>query len=321
MQYINKECIEKIGVNWERHINQIEKAIYCLQVGDYSQPIKPYLRYRNEINRIIAMPSFIGGDFDVAGIKWIASYPNNVKNGKPRAHSTVILNHSETGEPIAIINTALLSTIRTAAVSGLILKHYDKARNLENFKVGIIGWGPIGQYHYKMLSGLYGDKITDIYLYDISQINKNDTVINDNPKVHIVNSWEEAYSQSDVFITCTVANEPYIDKEPKKGALLLNVSLRDFKVDIMDYVKNNIFVDDWDEVCRENTDIENMHRNKGLKKEHTKTIIDIICHDGLSSDTSDTIMFNPMGMSVFDMAVAKHFFDESLRLKLGQRLD
>lgn len=318
--YINKECIENIGIKWENIITKIEDAVRCLDAGDYAQPVKPYLRYRDIKNRIIAMPAFVGGDFDVAGIKWIASFPDNILKDIPRAHSTVVLNNSKTGQPVALINTALLSIIRTASVTGTIIKFYDRAKHLDSFKVGIIGWGPIGQYHYKMLSELYSDRITDFYLYDLKKIDINNIAINGRQKVHIVDSWEEAYFNSNIFITCTVSKEPYIDKEPSKGILLLNVSLRDFKSDIYDYVKNSIIVDDWEEVCRENTDIENMSKYKGLRREDIKTISDVICRNCMSAMVNDTIMFNPMGMAIFDIAVAKYYLDEAIKMHLGQEL-
>lgn len=57
----------------------------CLANNEFAQPIKPYLRYNNLKNRIIAMPAYAGGECDMAGIKWIASYPDNI-NQIGRAH-------------------------------------------------------------------------------------------------------------------------------------------------------------------------------------------------------------------------------------------
>lgn len=39
----------------------------------------------NIYGRINAMPSYIAGEFDMAGIKWIGSGPQNYKQGLPRA--------------------------------------------------------------------------------------------------------------------------------------------------------------------------------------------------------------------------------------------
>lgn len=322
MIYINEKNIKNIGVNWNEIISVIEKATNYLSKNDFSQPIKPYLRYRDFKNRIIAMPAFIGGDINKSGIKWIASFPDNVNNDIPRAHSVVILNDADTGRPEAIINTALVSIIRTAGVTGSIIKAYSKVRNLNDINVGIIGWGPIGKNHFKMITNLLGDCIKNIFLYDLRPIDKKSIDSEHKEKVRIVDSWEEAYKDADIFITCTASKEPYIDMKPKPGSLQLNVSLRDYKTSIYEYVKGNIIVDDWEEVCREKTDIEMMNLEKGLNKEDTKSIVDVLCSNCLKDySLEDVIMFNPMGMAVFDIAIGNYYVNKASELNIGQELE
>jgi len=322
MIYLDEKNLELIGINWNNTIKVIEEVVKCLDKKDFSQPIKPYLRYKDLKNRIIAMPAYIGGNFHVAGIKWIASFPDNIKKGIPRASSIVILNNANTGEPIAVINTALLSIIRTVSVSGLIIKHYDKVRNLQSFNLGIIGFGPIGQYHLNMFIDLFGDRVEKIFLYDVKSINKNIINCKYKDKITITNNWEDAYLDSDVVITCTVSKNRYIDKKPKSGSLQLNISLRDYKTDILKYLKNAIIVDNWDEVCRENTDIEIMHKEKGLKKEDVKDIIDVVCRDFLKTiEKNKVVMFNPMGMGVFDIAIGQYYYNQAKEKGIGKKIE
>lgn len=319
MIYINDLDMRKLGIEWVKTIDQIEKSVWCLQHKEYAQPIKPYLRYRDLTNRIIAMPAFVGEDIDMAGIKWIASFPNNINMGIPRAHSIVILNNSKTGEPIGIINTALLSIVRTASVTGLFLKKYCEVRSLSNIKIAIIGWGPIGQHHFKMCSQILNNKIGQISLFDIRKINEKDIV--SNHKVAVAESWEDAYTNADIVITCTASKNQYIDKAPKKGTLLLNISLRDYKTQVYEYVKDGIIVDDWEEVCREKTDIEILHKEEGLQKEHTRSIVDVVCENALEKYASDqTIMFNPMGMAVFDIAMGVYYYNLAKKYDVGTKL-
>ncbi|QDX92244.1 2,3-diaminopropionate biosynthesis protein SbnB [Brevibacillus laterosporus] len=321
MLYMNESDIKSIGFQWNEIVQVIENAVHCLAENDYAQPIKPYLRYGEPQNRIIAMPAYVGGEINQAGIKWIASFPKNIEKNIPRAHSVVILNDAATGEPHAIINTALLSILRTAGVTGSIIKAYSKGRELDRLKVGIIGWGPIGQHHFKMVTELLKDKIDSIALYDLRPINKDEIEYEHKDHIHVCASWEEAYKDADIFITCTVSKEAYIDQEPKKGSLQLNVSLRDYKTDIFEYVQNGIIVDDWEEVCRENTGIEMMALEKGLKKEATQSIVDVICKNGMQKfDKDQVIMFNPMGMAIFDIAVGSYYYDKAKSLQVGTKL-
>lgn len=306
MLILNEQDIHDMGIDWGETIAVIEKAVMQMSKGDFSQPVKPYLRFKSPKNRIIAMPAYIGGDIDMAGIKWIASFPDNLRMGKPRAHSVVILNDSETGEPLSIIPTALLSVIRTVSVTGLVIKYFLASRPLEKIKIGITGFGPIGQYHLSMCLALLGDKIEKVKLFDLRDIPA--ALVPGNGQVEIVHSWQEAYQDADIFITCTVSEKPYIDLKPKKGSLHANISLRDYQTMVYDWFKDCIIVDNWEEICRERTDIEMMHLERGLLESHTKSIIDLVtsnCIDQYPADAA--VMFNPMGMAVFDIAVGAYY--------------
>lgn len=307
MLLLGENDILTAGIDWEKSIQIIEDTVRCLAARDFSQPVKPYLRYRNVNNRIIAMPAFVGGNVNRAGIKWIASFPDNVTKGLARAHSVLILNDADTGQPLATICTPLLSIIRTVAVSGMMIKQFASNRSLHEVNVGIIGFGPIGQYHLKMCASLLGSKINKVFLYDVRPIDP--ALLQGYASVEVVRRWEDAYLDADLVITCTVADAPYIDKHPKRSSLHLNVSLRDYKTCVYDWFKNSIIVDDWQEVCREKTDIEMMHLEKGLRENCTKSIIDVVQHNCLEQyDEQLPIMFNPMGMAVFDIAIGDYYY-------------
>lgn len=322
MRYINSNHLKEIGVDWKKTINIIEGAVNSLDSNNYSQPIKPYLKFSNPKNRIIAMPAYISGDSESCGIKWISSFPDNINNNIPRAHSATILNDTQTGKPIAIINSAIISAIRTASVSGLIIEKFLNHKKLTKIKLGILGFGPIGQLHLQMVKTILGDRLQQVNIYDLKGVNRDlisDTSLLD--KVNIVDSYEEAYDDADIFITCTVSNTGYIEREPKFGNLILNVSLRDFKSDFLNY-NPLIIVDNWDEVCRENTDIERMSIDRGLKKEQTYSICDVIIREIIKDiPDSQSIMFNPMGMAVFDIAMAQFYFNESINKDVGIELE
>jgi 2,3-diaminopropionate biosynthesis protein SbnB len=319
MLYLNDDDVKAVGFKWNNTIDVIEKTVETLSENDYAQPIKPYLKYGDAKNRIIAMPAFVGGSTNKAGIKWIASFPDNIYHGIPRANSTVILNNKDTGVVESVLNTALISIVRTASVSGFMIKQYDKVRPIKNANVGIIGFGPIGQNHFKMCNAILGDKVANYYLYDkrpVIDLKKVQSISKSN--VILASSWKEVYDNSDIFITCTVADEPYVEGKPKKGALILHVSLRDFKPETFDIYKDGIIVDDWDEVCREKTVIDTWNKIYGLKKEDTYSIIDVLKNNIIAKFSADAnIMFNPMGMAVFDIAIGTYYYKGALSTGKG----
>lgn len=320
MLYLNDQDLRAVGLNWAALAESAEAAVHLIHSGDYVQPVKPYLRYKNPRNRIIAMPAYAGGNVNTAGIKWISSFPDNIRSGLPRAHSIIVLNDQGTGQPSAILNSPLPSIVRTASVSGLMIRHVLQSRSMERIQLGIIGWGPIGQYHCQMAMALFGDRIERIRIYDIRGADLSGIPSLYMERMEVAETWADVYLHSNILITCTVSDHRYIDIPPAKGMLLLNVSLRDYKPEALASLKA-IIVDDWEEVCRENTDIEQLHLEQGLTRSGTQTFADVVCRCSLSTFAADDpILFCPMGMAVFDIAVAVHYVKKAREMGIGTEL-
>jgi len=90
--------------------------------------------------RFMAMPAYVGGKFDIAGMKWYGSNVENRNKGIPRSILMLMLNDKESGAPKALMSANLLSSYRTSAVPGVGVKHLA----LKDSKVlGIVGPGVI----------------------------------------------------------------------------------------------------------------------------------------------------------------------------------
>ena len=96
--FLNNKALEELGAyNMPDVIKDVENAYKLTELGDVNIPGKLVMRWgktpqdENVYGRINAMPGFIGGDYNMAGIKWIGSGPQNYKKGLPRASVTLIL--------------------------------------------------------------------------------------------------------------------------------------------------------------------------------------------------------------------------------------
>lgn len=324
MLYLNDKDLRAIGFRWRELLGIIREAARTIDRGEYAQPLKPYLRYGDPANRMIAMPAYVGGGIHAAGIKWIASFPGNLSAGLPRAHSVTVLNDADTGKPTAILSTATVSAVRTAAVSGLMLERWLASRSPDGkrLRIGIIGWGPVGRIHFEMCRSLFGDHIDHIYLTDIRGIDLQNMFAGEAAdRVTVTDGWADWYPQCNVIITCTASSSRYIDTPPAPGTLLLDVSLRDYQLEAIRAIRS-IVVDDWTEVCRENTDIELLHREAGLQAEDVMTLGDVSNRNALTGlDAGETVLFCPMGMAVFDVAVAHWYARQGEKLGIGTWLE
>jgi ornithine cyclodeaminase len=173
-----------------------------------------------------------------------------------------------------------------------------------------------------MLLALYGSRVESVKLHDIRGIDSAKLGESlGSLEVRVVNSWQEAYRESDIVFTCTSSTARYIDEAPLPGSLLMNISLREYLPESVQGIKA-IVVDKWQEVCRENTDIEHLHRETGLSEGDTLSLSEVIHGGALQrTDASEPVFFNPMGMAAFDMAIAAFYWREAERLGVGVRLE
>ena len=93
--------------------------------------------------RFMAMPAYLGGRFHMFGIKSYGSHHTNREKGLPRSILMVSLMDIDTGAPIAYMSANILSAMRTAATSGVGVKHLSRERPET---LGIIGPGVMSTY-------------------------------------------------------------------------------------------------------------------------------------------------------------------------------
>src|SRR5947207_5019818 len=154
------ECVEIVRDAYLAHAH-----------GKTVNPDSYFLRFPGKPDcRIIALPAYLGDGFDVAGLKWIASYPGNTQRGFPRASAVLVLNNYETGYPFAILESAIISAARTAA-SPFLAAHWLSGQSCRAHSLGIVGTGFIARYVYEFLVHT-GWTIEEVRLHDRSPVER-----------------------------------------------------------------------------------------------------------------------------------------------------
>src|SRR5881396_1214432 len=194
---------------------QIVRDAYLAHAAGHSvNPDSYFLRFPDKPDcRIIALPAFLGNGFGVAGLKWIASYPGNVRRGFPRASAVLVLNNYETGYPFAILESSIISAARTAA-SAALAAHWLNGQSHRAHSLGIVGTGFIARYVYEFLLDVRWE-IDEVRLYDRSPLESEKFMRTAcRPEQHrtvtIVPDVAELVRASDLILFTTVASTPHI---------------------------------------------------------------------------------------------------------------
>jgi 2,3-diaminopropionate biosynthesis protein SbnB len=264
--------------------------------------------------RIIALPAYIGNGFDVAGLKWIASFPANVQRGFPRASAVLVLNNAETGYPFAILESSIISAARTAA-SAALAAHWLSGQSREAKSLGIVGTGFIARYVYDFLVDT-GWKIEEVRLHDRSPLESEkfrNTACR--PELHravtVVPDVAQLVRACDLILFTTVAATPHVTDATlfEHNPLVLHVSLRDLAPEILLGAQN--VVDDVEHVMKANTSPHLAEQKTGNRDFVTGTLADIIT-GRRSVNGGGPIIFSPFGMGILDLAVGKWVYDQAV---------
>jgi alanine dehydrogenase len=133
----------------DAQIDLVEATYRAMARGDVELPPKPGIHPRTDAF-IHAMPAYLRHS-DVAAVKWVSGYPTNRARGLPYISGVIVVNDPETGLPTSIMDAAEITAARTAAASGVCVRHFAPPGWS---RVAILGCGEQGRYHAAVARGL-----------------------------------------------------------------------------------------------------------------------------------------------------------------------
>ena len=358
--YLSEPDMIKAGVkDMKSCVDVMEDLLITLYKGDYvmgganhnshgcmimfpDDPQFPGMPKNADDRRFMAMPAYLGGSYQMAGMKWYGSNVENKKVGLPRSILMMILNDKDTGAPLALMSANLVSAYRTGGIPGVGAKYLARK---DSRVVSIIGPGVMGKtslaafvsvcpnldtVKIKGRSQRSLDAFTRFIRVELPQI-KN---------IEICDSVEEAVKDSDIIsFTTTVRDDvssfPYINGDwIKKGALISMPSAARFDDDFLAgcklVVDNSKLYEAWEEeypyptypqVQIIGTKFTDLKHDGKIEAEDIIDITDIIekRHPGRTSD-DEIIVYSVGGMPVEDIAWGGTVYRNAVKLGIGIKL-
>jgi len=291
----------------ESVLDAVQKAYETHSRGASSLPHSSFLRFPDsEKDRIICLPAYLGDDYQLAGVKWIASVPDNVSRGMERASAVMILNDRLTGRPKAVVEGSIISKQRTAASAALASKVLAQR---EPKTIGFVGCGPINVAVAQYLAVVWPN-VSQFIAFDLDQsraveFGRKILSFRAGAEFSVAENLDDVLSECDIVAFGTTAIAPYVNNLDAcpDGATILHVSLRDLEADAV--IANHNIVDDLDHVNRAATSIHLASQQQGHTDFVQSSLGDILLgNHPLPEHDSRKIIFSPFGLGVLDLAVA-----------------
>jgi alanine dehydrogenase len=199
MRHITEEEIRQ-HLSMSEVIDLMEDVFMHPEKGD--MPPKIYLEKGLDGNDFRAMPARFG---NFAGIKWAALFPQNGKKGYgPSVSASIMLNSLESGRPLALMDGMLITSYRTAAVTGLATKYLSRT----NSEIAaFIGCG--FQTEFQIEAILNARAIQKIKLFDLNK-SHCEKIAQKFDNCCICDDLEGCVRGSDILTTLTPSREPFI---------------------------------------------------------------------------------------------------------------
>jgi alanine dehydrogenase len=126
-------------------IEAVREGFLRHYAGEWVMPPKVYLDSPG-FGDFRAMPARGDG---IAILKWISSFPGNVRRALPAVMGMVCVSDAETSEPLALLDAAAVTALRTGAVAAVAARALSRA---DARTVGIIGCGLHGAWAARCLA-------------------------------------------------------------------------------------------------------------------------------------------------------------------------
>ncbi len=305
-------------------LDAVRRAYEAHARGASSLPHSTFLHFPEDArSRIIALPAYLGEEFQTAGVKWIASFPSNLQRGMDRASAVLVLNSSLTGLPEAFMESSVISARRTAASAALAAKHLHESG--EPASVGMLGCGLINFEVARFLRAVFPSLRTlvvcDLDAERAAQFGRMaETVLG--LRVEAAKDVNEMLGSSPVISLATTAPTPHIDdlSAVAPGATVLHVSLRDLSPEVILSCSN--FADDIDHAVRAQTSLHLTEQQVGNRDFVRGTLADVLAGRVTPRERPEQIVvFSPFGLGVLDLAVGHLVRDLAAREGRGARID
>jgi ornithine cyclodeaminase/alanine dehydrogenase len=161
--YLDRKTVESLEVTMAQVVQAVDAGFKLKGRGETEMPAKIGVHSAPD-SFLHAMPAYIKGA-DVVGIKWVGGYPANPSNALPYITGLLVLNDTKTGLPIALMDCAWITAMRTGASAAVAAKYLARP---DSTTAAFVGCGVQARTSLRALVEVLPD-LREIQCFDVHE--------------------------------------------------------------------------------------------------------------------------------------------------------
>lgn len=305
-------------------IDEIEAGFLAFSSGNVEMPQRIRLATIDGGGYGAFMPCYLPGQG--LGIKINTNFRENVGHGLPRILGLLVLLDTRTGMPLAVMDSTSITAFRTAAVSGVAMRHLAR----ENAEVlGILGSGVLSVPHMLAASAVRPIRTIRVYSPHLSARREEFALAAQAAvvaTVDVVQSAEQAVADADILVTCTSSASPALDGGwLQSGTCIIavgNATPHSRELDTITVMRSHVICDSWRACILEAGDFLIPIKEGSITDSHIKHDLgDVLKGDQPRATDSALVLFKSVGLAFQDIIAARSVYSKAAASKTVTRFD
>lgn len=290
-------------------------------------PLRAHVAIAPHQGTTLVMPAYLPGD-EALAVKVVSVFPQNATRGKQVIHGLVLAIEAETGRPLALLEGASLTAIRTGAGSGAAT---DLLARPDARIAAIFGSGAQARTQLEAICTVR--RIEEVRVYSLDRAHAEQFAADLAGKgaipthIRVVTQPQTAVADADIICTATTASQPVFDgRHLKPGAHINGVgsylpSMQE--VDAFTVQQARVFVDSYESAWAEAGDLIVPWQQGLIQQDQVHGEIgELVSGYKVGRTNAEQItFFKSVGTAVQDAAAARVALLNAERLGLGTAVD
>jgi alanine dehydrogenase len=235
---------------------------------------------------------------DVFAVKINANFPDNPrKHGLPTIQGVIVLFDRERGTPLLVLDSILITTLRTAAATAVAAKYLARpyAKTL-----AVIGYGTQGRAHVEAIKRVRN--IATVRIFDAGGGEGCASI-------------EEAVADADIVVTCTPSQSPILDaRHLRPGMFIAGVGAdnpQKHELSPALLKGSRVFAD----ILEQSATMGDLHHAIAAgvmtREDVAGELADVVCGRAGRRSEDEVIVFDSTGTALQDLAAAQLVIQKS----------